>query len=285
MPELNLGKVVGPQGPQGAVGPAGAQGIQGPQGVPGEAGKSAYQAAKDGGYTGTEAEFNAIMSIIEKHAGRHKKGGADEITPNMIGAAPAGFGLGKWDVSTLKNITSDASVVDTFKSNGWFGYVDNTGVNLIPDVASNICLIRPEVINSSYCRQTAYNTSGNKLVRVCTGGTWQPWEWENPPMILGEEYRTTERYMGKPVYTKLIDCGLSSSGKKSVNSNLVGVNIIRCSAAIDNRHVSPHIWKDDDSYSVLVDTVKDANTIYVVIFAGANAANLAVRAQVWYYKD
>lgn len=36
MPELNLGKVVGPQGPQGAAGPAGAQGIQGIQGVPGK---------------------------------------------------------------------------------------------------------------------------------------------------------------------------------------------------------------------------------------------------------
>ena len=36
MPELNLGKVVGPQGPQGAAGPAGAQGIQGIQGVSGK---------------------------------------------------------------------------------------------------------------------------------------------------------------------------------------------------------------------------------------------------------
>lgn len=36
MPELNLGKVVGPQGPQGQTGPAGAQGEQGIQGVPGK---------------------------------------------------------------------------------------------------------------------------------------------------------------------------------------------------------------------------------------------------------
>lgn len=32
-------------------------------------------------------------------------------------------------------------------------------------------------------------------------------EWINPPMQLGIEYRTTERYLGKPVYTKLVDCG------------------------------------------------------------------------------
>ena len=35
-------------------------------------------------------------------------------------------------------------------------------------------------------------------------GTWQPFEWDNPPMEVGVEYRTTERWMGKPVYTKLL---------------------------------------------------------------------------------
>lgn len=32
-------------------------------------------------------------------------------------------------------------------------------------------------------------------------------EWLNPPMVVGVEYRTTERYMGEPVYTKLVNCG------------------------------------------------------------------------------
>ena len=30
------------------------------------------------------------------------------------------------------------------------------------------------------------------------------WEWENPPMNLGVEYRTTEQHNGKPVYTMLV---------------------------------------------------------------------------------
>ena len=38
-------------------------------------------------------------------------------------------------------------------------------------------------------------------------GNWKPMEWINPPMVLGVEYRTTERYQGKPVYVKLVDCG------------------------------------------------------------------------------
>lgn len=32
-------------------------------------------------------------------------------------------------------------------------------------------------------------------------------EWFNPPMLLGGEYRTTERYLGKPVYCKIVDFG------------------------------------------------------------------------------
>lgn len=32
-------------------------------------------------------------------------------------------------------------------------------------------------------------------------------EWINPPLELGVEYRTTERYFGKPVYVKLVDFG------------------------------------------------------------------------------
>lgn len=54
----------GPQGPKGETGPAGPQGPQGSQGLRGPAGpdgKSAYQYAADGGFTGTEAEFQAIL--------------------------------------------------------------------------------------------------------------------------------------------------------------------------------------------------------------------------------
>ena len=42
------------------------------------------------------------------------------------------------------------------------------------------------------------------------GGTWQDIEWVNPPMQPGTEYRTTERYLGKPVYKKLIQVPIST---------------------------------------------------------------------------
>lgn len=51
----------GEQGPEGAAGAAGPQGLQGP---PGADGKSAYQYAVDGGYTGTEAQFQTLLNDI-----------------------------------------------------------------------------------------------------------------------------------------------------------------------------------------------------------------------------
>ncbi len=35
------------------------------------------------------------------------------------------------------------------------------------------------------------------------GGEWSPWEWVNPPMGIGVEYRTIERYQDAAVYKKL----------------------------------------------------------------------------------
>lgn len=54
-------------------------------------------------------------------------------------------------------------------------------------------------------------------VRSYVNGAWTEWEYENPPMQLGVEYRTTERWDGAPVYMKMVDCGeLPNAGQKVV---------------------------------------------------------------------
>ena len=73
--------VPGPQGPQGntgPVGPTGSQGLQGntgpvgptgSQGVTGQNGadgQSAFEAAQEGGFTGTEEEFNEVLANISE---------------------------------------------------------------------------------------------------------------------------------------------------------------------------------------------------------------------------
>ena len=168
MPELNLGKVVGPQGPQGAAGPAGPEGKQGPQGATGEAGKSAYQAAKDGGYTGTEGEFNAILAIIERHAGRHKTGGADPLTAADVGAAPA---------SNLKlKIANDLSHIGVTQSltmsellaalptDIWLMIANNTDNSLcVTDTPGKYGLLSVKRRYNTYTEVTWMNATGNTI--------------------------------------------------------------------------------------------------------------------------
>lgn len=56
-------------GPQGAPG---AKGDKGDAGSPGMDGKSAYAAAQEGGYAGTEAAFNAALAAVESKAAKVK---------------------------------------------------------------------------------------------------------------------------------------------------------------------------------------------------------------------
>ena len=45
---------------------------------------------------------------------------------------------------------------------------------------------------------------GDTIQKAFFGGVWKPWEDVNPPMYMGVEYRTTERYSGSAVY-KMVD--------------------------------------------------------------------------------
>ena len=56
------------------------RGAVGPKGETGAAGKSAYAAAVEAGYTGTEATFYAALTAMPYHNARHLPDGADPIT-------------------------------------------------------------------------------------------------------------------------------------------------------------------------------------------------------------
>lgn len=90
----------GPEGKQGKQGPQGIQGVQGPQGetgpegpqgpagVSGQNGKSAFTAAVEAGYTGTETAFNAALSNVPGHIANHNN--PHQVTAEQAGAEPKG---------------------------------------------------------------------------------------------------------------------------------------------------------------------------------------------------
>ena len=74
------------------------------------------------------------------------------------------------------------------------------------------------------CQTFKYN--GYVACRLSTneGSTWSELEWNNPPMALGTEYRTTERHEGKPVYTKFVNFGALPNASTGYLNNALPIN-------------------------------------------------------------
>ena len=66
---------------------------------------------------------------------------------------------------------------------------------------------------------------------VDVGDQWPAIEWINPPMHPSVEYRTSERWKGKPVYCKVFEIGTAdipaASGSKRVEIGIEHTNIVR----------------------------------------------------------
>ena len=147
-----------------------------------------------------------------------------------IGAAPAGFGLGVYGAPF------DFSEVDGVRKNGW--YAATCPNTTICGMSFHYAFMEVAAWDANNCRQTLYPVSsfGVILTRNCFSGTWQPWECLNPPMMLGVEYRTTERWKGKVVYTKALDCGTfpATAGIAEANHGLTVTAFVECKAEIYN---------------------------------------------------
>lgn len=107
--------------------------------------------------------------------------------------APAGFGLGE---------TNGKYVSDCHSINRVGFYRADSATANKPAYFDN-CVIYANIINGDTYLRATYA----EMTAVCYYSSyaraWQPWEYENPPMFPGVEYRTTERYHNVPVYKKV----------------------------------------------------------------------------------
>lgn len=123
--------------------------------------------------------------------------------------APGGFGLG----------TAAATATDLNQTvlSGWYSCAGSSN-----GPSSNFygwLLVSSRTGAGGMIRQDAWNALAqpDHFARYAVDGVWTPWEYVNPPMQLGVEYRTTERYDSKPVYAKAVNFGaLPANSSKSV---------------------------------------------------------------------
>lgn len=81
------------------------------------------------------------------------------------------------------------------------------------------------------------------------GSAWTDWEWENPPMTLGVEYRTTERWQNSEVYVKAVDCGsLPNTDLKAISTGIPAAQVVSFQVSVlsasGGRHMLPLVSSD-----------------------------------------
>ena len=147
------------------------------------------------------------------------------VWTSLSDKAPAGYGLGENEGKSLENVDLDT----VFKAGV---YYVKTGCTHVPDGTSNswsnlvvICGRVPvqEYYPANGGADGEWSSYLRRIYHVTKG--WQPWEWVNPPMKLGVEYRTTERYQEKPVYAKVVYFGkLPNNTEKAVSHGIANLS-------------------------------------------------------------
>lgn len=263
------------------------------------------------GYKGMELDDEQIKAVIEYYFSKHPPtigamtmtgdldmGGhrvknvaapeedADAVNLGYLNenCAPAGYGLGLLRPTVIET----RAEVDDLKSAGWWEYNSSEtccgyagtqygGIFVIPSMWSVTQFFFCRIFHEGYLKRF-YDASTSE---------WLPWEWVNPPMVPGVEYRTTKRWNGKAVYAAQVDCGTISAGESTISTSFA------CTAVIGKRgmagsRVLPFNFESarDDEYGFILNVTRSSGVVQITIISGtSNAATAPVYVQVYYTKD
>lgn len=120
------------------------------------------------------------------------------------------------------------------------------------------------------------------LIRRKNAGVWGPFEWSDPPMNLGTEYRTVERYYGSPVYVKIVDCG-NIADNKTVAHGISNMNLCISYTGIRAGVPMPQIYNHSlsDTWTGYVVAVDRTN---ITLACGSSAAGTNCQVILKYTK-
>lgn len=122
-----------------------------------------------------------------------------------LSAAPLEYGLGEQYGYALDSAVEGG--LNTATRCGWYYFGGSGNIANAPPNLSNsgygTLLVTSRGLQDSISQIAFFQTHNTIAVRQRLITEWQPWEYINPPMEKGVEYRTVERHQDKPVYKKL----------------------------------------------------------------------------------
>lgn len=193
---------------------------------------------------------------------------AETVAAALSNKAPAGFGFG--DAVQSIETTSAGESYETYCAK-----VDAV-LDGMPDKTAKLVLAYPPAVYGKagttisllYKGDANYAVLSNigsadtalcgwRMIKLKKSSSdpsaWQPFEWEHPPMQLGVEYRTTERYNSKPVYKKAVNTGALSAGtSKSVAHGVQNIGL-RLSALYGLNNNGDNLVSNPGITGILVD--------------------------------
>ena len=153
---------------------------------------------------------NAVNeAYVESYVGNYVANNtlSEEFVANYVNA---------WAISSQTPSLTNVSVKDWAQglTKTTYAFTDNTTLDMPAGVSvnENYAIATAKVVASGGWIELKLNyvLSGCVAVAIYNYG-WGEWEWQNPPMIIGTEYRTTERYDGKAVYTTIFSLGTAAA--------------------------------------------------------------------------
>lgn len=207
--------------------------------------------------------------------------GCDILKNGAIAYASSGYGLGSSSIHSLKAVYNEEQA-KAISETGWYCY---NGTSLATGCAG-VGLILAEITTDLYKVLHFRDLQGFELVNTFVFDKWTGWEWENPVMVPGIEYRTRERYDVTPVYTLLADLGTTATDY-SATLNIPGITrLIRAVPILDNRlctdwDIDACVHTNNQFYFC---PEKVAETVAFYMHCGSYRTGKNLKAQIWYTK-
>ena len=153
-------------------------------------------------------ENNGLMIYLDSEGNKNilypitKTNLVDGLEDALNAKAPSGYGLGEMDASYVSDCNAAVK-------NGWYYTSGAANAPANDGEVFSYGWLHVSTRTGTMIRQDYYSSIPvpDHFVRYMVEGVWKEWEYVNPPMGLGSEYRTTERYNGKPVYVKTVNTG------------------------------------------------------------------------------
>lgn len=195
--------------------------------------------------------------------------------------APAGYGLGDRSGKSVL-----FSKIDNAKEFGLWSIWGDEGAKTVGNYNFHYAKLLVIPLDDNAVTQMLFpvGTNGVVLIRKCESGVWEEWEWIDPPMTPGVEYRTTETWYGSPVYTVLVETGGLSEAKYIVDTNIPARRVIRHNGYIEDISLPFIDGTLDSANSAWVNATIYNEKINLIFHVGTALRGKGAVVQLWYLK-